>query len=103
MNLLEILQQINDQANSARQPTDMVVGTVTSLDPIEITTDIHQAALREEVLIFTDSIGGGNNYTVTGKLLKISKFDSGTGFSLGDKVLMLSVMHGQSFIVLSKM
>lgn len=141
MSLLQILQQINDQAESARQPTDMLIGTVTGVDPLEVTLDIQQAALREEVLFLTDSViekklGSDGRFYRAGVPLEsnfefpegvelVLEYNSSTeiitptlnpedpgavtyavvtpALGIGDKVLLLSVMHGQKFIVLSRL
>lgn len=131
MSLLQILQQINDQAESARQPTDMLIGTVTGVDPLEVTLDIQQAALREEVLFLTDSViekklgSDGRFYRAGVPLESNFEYNSSTeiitptlnpedpgavtyavvtpALGIGDKVLLLSVMHGQKFIVLSRL
>ena len=119
MTLLDALQQVNRDSMSAAQLTDMCVGTVVSSSPLEIEMDIHQAPLREEVLILTDEVKaktvdvGGASYfdDVNGRLCAV--WGSGqqhegevvinTALAVGDKVLMLSVKHGQQFIVLSRL
>ena len=56
MNLLEALQQVSAQQASASQPTDYCTGTVTGVNPLEITQDVHQAPLRAEILILTECV-----------------------------------------------
>lgn len=108
MTLLEALQQVNKTSMESAQLTDMVAGTVTSESPLEISIDVHQAPLREQVLIMTDAvspISGDDFFTdVNGELCAIWG-QSGHARSLktGDKVLMLSVRHGQQYIVLSRL
>lgn len=137
MDLLEILQQISAQTNSALQPTDLAIGTVTKISPLEITTDVHQAALRREVLLLTEAVvekkittlahshDTMHNHSVTEgsispagecstELGGVICYENGVplpnsagyvtlnrGLALGDKVLLLSVQHGQKYIVLS--
>lgn len=107
MTLLQTIQQINKTSMDAAQLTDMTVGTVTSASPLEITTDIHQAALTGEVLILTDAVSpiSGDDYftDVNGELCAIWGSGDARSLKLGDKVLMLSVRHGQQYIVLSRL
>ena len=56
MELLDVLQQISQANNRAMQPTDLVVGTVTSVKPLEITTDNQAAPLRASVLYLTAAV-----------------------------------------------
>lgn len=56
MELLDVLQQITQENNRAMQPTDLVVGTVTSVKPLEITTDNQAAPLRVAVLYLTAAV-----------------------------------------------
>lgn len=144
MTLLEVLQQISDQTVGATQPTDLFVGTVTAVDPLEIQTDIYQAPLRKEVLLLTESViekkillehthkistlshshsaevaierGLTGTYTTQKGLDGVAVYENGTalpivdgyailnkGLEVGDKVMMISVQHGQKFIVLSRL
>lgn len=144
MTLLEVLQQISDQTVGATQPTDLFVGTVTAVDPLEIQTDIYQAPLKKEVLLLTEaviekkidlshthkisglshshsaevSIGQGltGTYTTQNSLTDVPCYENGTALpiengyvilnkalAVGDKVMMISVQHGQKFIVLSRL
>ena len=56
MELLEIMQQIMQENSKAMQPTDLVVGTVTSVNPLEITTDNQAAPLLSPVLYLTAAV-----------------------------------------------
>lgn len=123
MALLETLQQISAQQNHAMQLTDLEIGTVVKVNPLEIVRDVAQAPLRSEVLYLTES--------VVGKYLSIRKhkhgddgeeayvrmvcYENGAALpeyegttylnrplAVGDKVLMLSVQHGQKFVILSR-
>lgn len=82
MNLLQTIQKVVYDTIRGLQLTDAVVGTVTNSSPLEISLDVSQAVLRSEVVIVCDCV---------------------SGLFAGDKVLMLSVMHGQKFIVLSRL
>ena len=56
MTLLDALQMVSDQNRKAAQPSDLETGTVTKVDPLEVTRDIQQQALRQEVLYLTESV-----------------------------------------------
>ena len=107
MTLLDALQKINKDQIAAMQLTDMAVGTVTGADPLEITMDVHQAALTSDVLVLTETVSGsGSEYWTerNGELCVSWGTDSsGAVLTVGDKVLMLSVKHGQRYIVLSRL
>lgn len=107
MTLLQTLQQINKTSMEAAQLTDMTVGTVVSESPLEISTDVHQAPLLEQVLILTDAVSpiSGDDYftDVNGELCAIWGTGNARSLKTGDKVLMLSVRHGQQYIVLSRL
>lgn len=56
MNLLDALQMVSAQNMSASQPSDLETGTVTGVNPLEVTRDIQQQAIRQEVLYLTESV-----------------------------------------------
>ena len=120
MTLLDALQKINRDQLDAAQLTDMAVGTVTSVSPLEVVLDVHQAAIHEEALIVTDEVrekvidvsGAGFFQDVNGTLCAVWGQSGGGGggaaiitrpLAVGDKVLLLSVQHGQTYIVLSRL
>lgn len=110
MTLLDALQQINRQGMDAAQLTDMAVGTVTSADPLEVTLDVHQAPLKAEVLVLTDAVREGSGYgffqEVNGLLCAVwgqGGNSSGSSLTVGEKVLLLAVRHGQRYIILSRL
>ena len=124
--LLQTLQQINIQGMHAQQLTDMCVGTVSSVDPLEIIKDDSQAPLKSSVLHLTENViekkillrhqheipGLGytedaldnTTYYEDGESLPIENDYAivNKKLSVGDKVLMMSVQHGQQFIILSR-
>lgn len=119
MTLLDALQKINRDQLLAAQLTDMAVGTVTSVSPLEVVLDVHQAALNESALILTDAVkektidvaGAGYFQDVNGVLCAVwgqggSDVEGAAiitrPLAVGDKVLLLSVQHGQTYIVLSR-
>ena len=56
MELLDMLHQISQESQQASQPTDLVIGTVTKVGPLEITTNPTMAPLRAEVLYLTAAV-----------------------------------------------
>ena len=129
--LIDTLQKIakNERENSA--PVEFLVGTVTNTEPLEITTKTTMLPLKENVLILTEPViekkipitdhthtitdtytGGGSAST---ELTNIVCYENGKalprrdgyiilnrGLEVGDIVLMLRVLGGQNFIVLSR-
>lgn len=143
--LAEVLFSMMQQNQAATQPTDIVVGTVTGVAPLEITMNTAMAPLRREVLYLTQavvekkipaldhthdqtglshthsdsagttSVGLSETYTSTMALSNIAALENGKelpvgdgyiilnrGLEVGDTVLMLRVLHGQKFIILSR-
>lgn len=101
MTLLDVVQQIVKSCLDSAQLTDMAVGTVTSASPLEITIDVQQAALREEVLIVLDPVESSSDFPTISGVLNCRWGSS--SFSVGDKVLLLSVLHGQKYLVISRL
>lgn len=56
MSLGQTLYQMMQDNQAAGQPTDLKIGTVTGVDPLEITTNTQMAPLRESVLLLTESV-----------------------------------------------
>lgn len=165
MTLSEVLFYMMQQNQTATQPTDIVIGTVTGISPLEITINTAMATLRKEVLYLTQAVvekkipvlthshttgGLQHKHTVSGlshshsvdgsttgnalegsydtsqemagasfassaALENIAAVENGEdlpikdgyiilnrGLEVGDTVLMLRVLHGQKFIVLSR-
>ena len=109
MTLLDVLQQINKTSMDAAGLTDMTVGTVTSVSPLEVTLDVAQAPIKEELLILTDTVRGTDveDYfrEADGELCIVWDQDTQRvkTLKLNDKVLLLAVQHGQKFIILSRL
>lgn len=112
-------------AVASSQPCDMVIGTVTSIHPLEIKTSASAPPLRSQVLYLTSAVVEktmttlSHNHTVNGdttstELQNVVVTENGTvlpnsggitlnrGLTVGDKVLMMKVQSGQKFIVLSR-
>lgn len=145
MELLDILQQIGQQTAQALAPAELVIGTVTTAEPLEISIDPAMDTLRAPVLYRTAAVVEKkipilrHNHSVTGlghshsapegttsrdltgaydtaqALESIACMEDGKplpvkdgyillnrGLEAGDKVLLLQVMHGQKFLILSR-
>ena len=123
--LYDALKMTALTAVEATQPCDMVIGTVTSINPLEIKTSASSPPLRSQVLYLTSAVVEktmttlSHNHTVNGdttstELQNVVVTENGTalpnsgsitinrGLSVGDKVLMMKVQKGQKFIVLSR-
>ena len=141
MNLADTLYMMMQENTRAGQPTDLKVGTVVSVSPLEISINPQMAPLQASVLYLTAAVvekkiaalshthtadGLGHTHTVgaetssealsgeyeTGAALGLIKCtENGTalpaglinrGLQTGDKVLLLRVLSGQKFVVLSR-
>lgn len=129
MNLAETIYLMNQRSQKASQLTDLKIGTVTSVNPLEVTINTAMAPLKSGVLILTASVvekkipilehnhtnpEGGN----TGDALLQSQIvcqENGEplpvengyiilnrALEVGDKVILLRVQNGQRFIILSR-
>lgn len=56
MTLSEVLFYMMQENQAATQPTDIVIGTVTGVAPLEITMNTAMAPLRREVLYLTQAV-----------------------------------------------
>lgn len=124
--LKDVLYQMMEQSRQASQPTDLRVGTVTRVDPLEITTDTAAQPLRRSLLYLTQAViekkipelahrhTAGDSATGTA-LDSVACLENGAALpvqngyiilnralALGDRVLLLRVQNGQRFVVLSR-
>lgn len=126
MELIQALQQIMQKNMQAMQLTNLVMGTVKSKSPLEITSNTAMEPLRAGVLYLTESViekkipvlrhthtapdgatgpalesvvcqEDGKSLPVEGGYIILNR-----GLEAGDKVLMLRVQNGQKFLVLSR-
>ena len=129
MDLKDVVYQMIDQKMKASQLSDLRTGTVTAVNPLEITINTAMAPLRASILLLTSAViekkipvlqhnhtnpEGGN----TGNALlqsEIMCYENGQplpvengyiilnrALEVGDKVILLRVQKGQKFIVLSR-
>ena len=126
MELIQALQQITQKNMQAMQPTDLTIGTVTGVSPLEITSNTAMAPLRAGVLYLTEPVvekkipilqhthttpDGATGLALEsvvcqedGKALPVEGgyIILNRGLEVGDKVLMLKVQRGQKYVVLSR-
>lgn len=145
MELLDALQMISQQSAAALSPAELVIGTVTAADPLEVSIDPAMDTLRAPVLYLTAAVvekklpvlrhthqvaglghshsapEGSTSTNLTGTyetenaLADIACTEFGKplpvedgyiilnrALAVGDRVLLLQVMHGQKFVILSR-
>lgn len=130
MNLAGVLHQMMQDSMGAAQLTDLKVGTVAAVDPLEITINSAMAPLQAGVLYLTAAVvekkipvlshthtytDDGASSTTGEALTSIVCLEGGQplpvedgyiilnrGLQVGDKVLLLRVQQGQRFVVLSR-
>lgn len=128
MELKDVLYQMMAESQKAAQPAEFRVGTVTAVDPLEITINTSMAPLRQGVLILTAAVVEKkipvlqHNHTcpdgTTSNALLINQIicqENGEALpvengyiilnralEVGDTVVLLRVQNGQKFIVLSR-
>ena len=101
MDLLTVINQVIQNNTEAQKLTDLSIGTVTSTNPLKIQTRIEMPPLPAEVLLLTDAVKERAEDVRDGDTV-IGTVTVQHGLETGDKVLMLRVLKGQQFIVLSK-
>ena len=127
MNLAETIYLMNQKSQNAAQLTDLKIGTVTAVSPLEISINSNMPTLQSGVLLLTSAVvekkipvlehnhtyaGGGSTNNA---LSSVACYENGTqlpvengyiilnkALAVGDRVLLLRVQSGQKFIVLSR-
>ena len=99
MPLIDTLHMIMHENKKKKKPTDIVYGTVISASPLSIQPDISMPPVPASGLILTSG--------VVARTAQIQGGQGGTvvvneGLAAGDRVIMLRVLKGNGFIVLSK-
>ncbi len=56
MELIDVLQEISQQSQRASAPTDLVTGTVTSADPLEISINPQMGPIKRQILYLTSAV-----------------------------------------------
>lgn len=124
--MIQVLQQITQNSVSEMGLTDLVIGTVTKIQPLEIVLETTMLPVPQNLLKLTAPViqktftisththqvtTGDGTYTTTPSNSAIQFYENGValppgienrGLAIGDKVLMLRVLNGQNFLVLSR-
>ena len=56
LTLLEVLQTVNKNGMAASAPTDLTIGTVTAVGPLQIVTQTSMQTLQKQVLYLTEPV-----------------------------------------------
>ena len=101
MDLLDVINSIIQTNTDAQKLTDIVIGTVVTADPlsIQITPTL---ILPAEVLILCESVQKKEYEIMDVTLTNVIGKYKREALAVDDKVIMLRVLKGQQFIVLSK-
>lgn len=114
-NLVEVIKKASIEAVNASNPTSLIVGTVTSTSPLQITID-QRLTLDEDFLILTKNVKDHYvDVTVSHKVesatceVSHSHRYSGRkkvlihyGLNKGESVLLIKMQGGQKYIVLDR-
>lgn len=126
MELIDVIQQIVGRYLKGAALTDLVIGTVTKTAPLEVTEQDVRDPIPERALLLTSAVverkltqlghsHRAGDATTDEKLENVVCLEHGKplpvrngyillnrGLEAGDKVLMLRVLSGQSYLVLSR-
>ena len=104
MDLVGVIQQIIQANLDAQKLTELEAGTVTSASPLKIKVTADLPDLPEDVFVLTEAVKAWNEEAVV-------DYPGGTsqtvtihhkGLQVGDKVVLLRVLKGQKYIILSR-
>ncbi len=91
--MLDIIRKASLGAVSNTNPMAVVYGTVIRTEPLEVNID-QRFTLPASVLVIPETISKLSTETANG---------TQTGLQLNDRVLMLRVQGGQSYVVLDRL
>ena len=104
MDLVGVIQQIIQANLEAQKLTELEAGTVTSVSPLMIKVTADLPELPADVFVLTEAVKAWNEEAVV-------DYPGGTsqtvtihhkGLQVGDKVVLLRVLKGQKYIILSR-
>lgn len=99
--LLEVMKLASQQANEAGQPTDLRIGTVTSVNPLRVKVS-SQFTLPSTLLIVPQHL---TDYKVKVRMedsVEDKEMTIKNALKVGDKVAMLRKQGGQSYLILDR-
>ena len=104
MDLVGVIQQIIQANLEAQKLTELEAGTVTSVSPLMIKVTADLPELPADVFVLTTSVKAWDEEVTI-------EYNGGTpqnaiihhkGLQVGDKVVLLRVLKGQKYIILSR-
>ena len=113
MDLIDAINHVIQSNIEAQNLTDLTLGTVETVNPISIKISAELPAIPESALYLCDSVKSRTEdvkatSTLASLITGLSEGDVigtvevNSGLSVGDNVIVLKVMRGQEYIVLSK-
>lgn len=93
--LIEVIQQIAQEAQNGTKPTDLVFGTVAAGGTVILENTM--LPIPASALILTDNVVPRSVQSSDGATVQLSR-----GLAPGERVVMLRCASGQRFIVLSR-
>ena len=113
MDLIDAINHVIQSNMEAQSLTDLSIGIVETVNPLGIRISTELPVLPEGALYLCDSVKSRTENVKATSLLAslitglnegdiIGIVDVNSGLSVGDQVIMIRAMKGQSFIVLSK-
>lgn len=102
-NLIELIKKAAVEAVAASKPTSVVYGKVISASPLKIQVD-QKLTLDDDFLILTRNVTSNTatGTTTDGDHTHSVEVTIDNSLKLGDRVILLMVQGGQSYIVLDK-
>jgi hypothetical protein len=100
MNLNEVIKKTAMEAVKAGDPSDIVYGTVASVNPVSIQID-QKLTLTKEFITLTSNVKDYEVYVSVdgGAKQKMKVFN---GLKKGDSVIMLKSQGGQKYVVIDR-
>lgn len=128
MNLTQVIQGIVRETMKAYQPAEMQIGTVTAVNPLEITLDTTMQVLKQQVLYLSETVvekkipvlehthqtpeGTTQPALLQNEIIcdehgtslgvKDNSIIFNNALSVGDKVILMRVQNGQKFVIVSR-
>lgn len=127
MELKDVINQMIGEGMQAAQLTDLAIGTVVGISPLEISINSSMDSIRVPALMLTSAVvekkltalahtHAVSEGTCGPALEQVACYDNGSalpsapgyitlnrGLAVGDKVLMLRAQRGQKYVVLSRL
>lgn len=97
--LISVLQQINQDGMDAQKPADIAYGTVLSVSPLSVQTNVNMPPIPAAALVLTDCVVRREAEVQGGEGGKVVINE---GLAEGDRVVMLRLSKGQVYVILSK-